>query len=104
MKKTGVILLAGVLVSLLASAALATPRIDSRQAHQRARIAHGRASGQLTRREAARLRAGQRQVRRMERCAESDGLVTRGERRRVERVQDRESRAIYRLKHNRRTV
>jgi len=101
MKKISVILLAGVLASLVSSAALAgTPRIDRREAHQRARIAEGRRSGELTRREMARLNAGQRQVHRMERRAEADGIVTRVERRRIERVQDRESRAIYRLKHN----
>jgi hypothetical protein len=101
MKKISVILLAGVLASLISSAALAgSPRIDRREATQRARIAEGRRSGELTRRERARLNAGQRQVHRMERRAEADGIVTRGERRRIERVQDRESRAIHRLKHN----
>ena len=101
MKKISGILLAGVLASLISSAALAgTPRIDRREACQRARIAEGRRSGELTRRETARLNVGQRRVHRMERRAEADGIVTRGERRRIERVQDRESRAIYRLKHN----
>jgi hypothetical protein len=100
-KKISAILLAGVLASLIASAAMAgTPRVDRREALQRSRIVEGRRSGELTRRELARLNAGQRQVHRMERRAGADGIVTRGERRRIERVQDRESRAIYRLKHN----
>jgi len=103
MKKISLILLAGVLASLVSSAALAgTPRIDRREAWQRARIAEGRRSGELTRRETARLNAGQRRVHRMERRAGADGFVTRGERRRIERAQDRQSRAIYRLKHNQR--
>jgi hypothetical protein len=103
MKKIGTILLAGVLASLLASAAIAgTPRIDRREARQHARIAAGRHSGALTRPESMRLRAGQRHVHRMERRAGRDGVVTRGERQRIERAQDRESRSIYRLKHNRR--
>jgi hypothetical protein len=103
MKKIAAVLLAGILTSLLVSAALAgTPRIDRREARQHARIASGRHSGALTRPEAARLRAGQRHVHRMERRAGRDGVVTRGERRRIERAQDRQSRAIYRLKHNRR--
>ena len=101
MKKISVILLGGVLASLLASAAFAsTPRIDRREARQRARIAEGRLSGQLTRGEVARLRAGQRHVHRMERRANADGVVTRAERRRIERAQDRQSRAICRLKRN----
>jgi hypothetical protein len=100
-KKISAILLAGVLASLIASAALAgTQRVDRREALQRARIAEGRRSGELTRSELARLNTGQRQVHRMERRAGADGIVTRVERRRIERVQDRESRAIRRLKHN----
>lgn len=101
MKQLSVILLAGLLASLISSAALAnSPRIDRRETLQRARIADGRRSGELTRREMARLNAGQRQVHRMERRAEADGIVSRGERRRIEGAQDRESRAIRRLKHN----
>ena len=101
MKKISVILLAGVLASLLATAAFAcTPRIDRREAHQRVRIAEGRVSGRLTRGEVVRLRAGQRHVHRMERRAKADGVVTRAERRRIARTQDRQSRAICRLKHN----
>jgi hypothetical protein len=100
-KKLSIILLVGVLASLVASAALAgTPRIDRREALQRARIAEGRRSGELTRGERARLNAGQRRVHRMERRAGADGVVSRGERWRIERAQDRQSRAIYRLKHN----
>lgn len=105
MKKLVVVLLAGVLTSLLASAAVAgTPRIDHRQARQHARIAQGRVSGQLTRGEMIRLRAGQRHVHRMERRARADGFVSRAERRRIEQAQDRQSRAIDRLKHNPRRV
>jgi len=100
-KKVGVILSAGVLASLVAGAALAgTPRIDHREAMQRARISQGVRSGQLTRREQARLNAGQRRIHRAERRAAADGKFTRAERRRIERMQDRENRAIRRLKHN----
>lgn len=103
MKKIGTILLTGMLASLLANAAFAgTPRIDRREARQHSRIAEGHCSGELTRGEIARLRAGQRHVRRMERRAKADGVVGRGERRRIERSQDRQSRVIHRLKHNRR--
>ena len=82
MKKIGVILLAGVLASLISSAAIAsTPRIGRREALQRARIAQGRQCGDLTRREMVRLNSGQRRVHRMERRAGADGVVTRVERR-----------------------
>ena len=105
MKKLLSILLAGVLTSLFASAAMAgTPRIDRREARQHVRIAQGRCSGQLTRAELWRLRGGQRQVRRMERRASADGVFGPRERWRIERAQDRQSRSIYRLKHNGRRV
>jgi len=87
----------------LATTAFATPRVDHRQFAQHARIHDGVRSGQLTRGEALRLRAGQRRVARVERRAEWDGRVTPGERLRLERLQDRQSRAIWRLKHNART-
>jgi hypothetical protein len=53
--------------------------------------------------ELTRLNAGQSQVHRIERRAAADGIITRGERRRIEQVQDRENRAIRRLKHNARS-
>jgi hypothetical protein len=98
-------LLAAALTLAAASVAAAhtgTPRVDQRQANQRARIAQGVASGQLTRGEVARLRAGQAHVRRVERRAKSDGHVTFAERARLERAQDVQSGRIARLKHNRR--
>ncbi len=110
MKRISLVLLAGILASLVGGAAFAGApaadseagirRIDRREAGQHARIAQGRRSGDLTRGELTRLRAGQRRVHRMERRAQADGFVTGTERGRIERVQERESRAIYRLKHN----
>jgi hypothetical protein len=103
MKKLTFLLLAGMLASLMASAAIAgTPRIDRREAHQRERIRDGRTSGRLARGERVRLNAGQRHILRMERRAGRDGVFTRRERMRIERAQDRQSRRIWRLEHNRR--
>lgn len=75
-------------------------RRDVRQGAQRARIHEGVENGSLTRGEAARARAGQRHVRRMERRAEADGNVTAAEKAKIEHAQDRESRKIHRMKHN----
>ena len=101
MKKLSTILLAGVIASLVAGVAFAgTPRVDRREAYQHARIAQGRASGNLTRGEAWRLRSGQRHIRRMERRAGANGSYSRWERRRLERAQDRQSRRIHRFRHN----
>lgn len=87
----------------LASANDSTPRVDRREHRQHARIRHGVRSGELTRGEAMRLRAGQVHVRRMELRAKADGRVGSRERARLERAQDRQSRHIYRLKHNQRS-
>jgi uncharacterized membrane protein YebE (DUF533 family) len=77
-----------------------TPRIDQRQANQEKRIEAGEKSGQLNQREAARLEKGQARVQKMEDKAVADGKVTARERARIEKAQNRESRRIYREKHD----
>ena len=85
----------------LASAHTFNPRVERREWRQHSRIQQGARSGQLTRGERRRLVVGQRHVFRMERRAGADGWWSRGERARLEHAQDRQSRRIYRLKHNR---
>lgn len=80
----------------------ATPGIDKREANQEKRIEQGVKSGTLTKREAARLEAGQDKVEKMEDKAEADSKVTKQERKRIHREQNRQSRRIYDKKHNRR--
>ena len=80
--------------------AQATPGIDKRQAEQQKRIDQGVKSGQLTRREAARLERGQAKVQRMEDRAKADGVVTAKERRQIQHEQDKQSKFIAREKHN----
>lgn len=107
MKAFRLLLLAVALTSVTASLASAhpsTPRVDRRQAMQHSRIREGVRSGELTPGERSRLRAGQRHVRRIERRAIADGSMSRHERRHLERAQDRQSRRIARLKHNRRSI
>lgn len=91
-------LISGVLLAGAASAG--TPVVDQRQADQRARINEGVASGELTRREAAGLRAEQAHVRREEREAKADGVVTRRERRHMQRELDQSSANIHEQKHD----
>lgn len=95
----GLTLLLGALV-LATTASAATPNIDARQANQRARIHQGVASGELTPREAAALRAQQAHIRREERAAKADGVVTRGERRHLQQDLNRADRSIARQKHD----
>jgi hypothetical protein len=88
------------LTATMAFAQTATPRIERREARQDARIHQGVRTGELTRGEAHRLRAGERHIDRMEARAKSDGVVTPRERARINRAQTQESRRIHRLKHN----
>ena len=82
----------------------ATPRVDQREANQQARIAQGAASGQLTPRETNRLEKEQAVVNQAEANAKADGTVTKHERRRLQRLQDRASKDIHRQKHDAQAV
>jgi hypothetical protein len=75
-------------------------RIDNREIRQEQRIDQGIASGQLNRRETARLDAGQNRIDRMENRALSDGSLSGRERLSIEHAQDRQSRQINRQKHD----
>lgn len=75
-------------------------RADRRQHRQGARIRQGVKSGEITRGEAKHLRKQQRRIRRVEKRAESDGTVTDQEQQRLENMQDRASKTIFRAKHN----
>lgn len=77
-----------------------TPRIDQRQENQDKRIDQGVKSGQLNQKEAARLEKGQARVDKMENKATADGKVTAKERRRIEHAQDKQSKKIYRERHD----
>ena len=78
----------------------ARKRMDRRQTKQAVRAAHGVKNGELTKGEFRSIKRGQRRVRRAERKAKADGDVTLKEKAKIEAMQDRQSRKIYRLKHN----
>ena len=93
--------LLAIAVLLLSPLAMAgTPSVDARQDRQHARIEQGVASGALTPHEAGRLRAQQVRIERRETRFKSDGVVSRGERLRLQRSQQRAHRNIRRHKHN----
>ena len=78
-----------------------TPRINKREHNEQQRINQGIRSGELTRREADRLEAGMARIRTNERFARmSGGGINPRERVRLNRELNRESRAIYRQKHD----
>jgi len=96
MKKLLVVAVLGAL-SLPAFAQLnSTPRIDQRQENQERRIEEGVRTGQINRREEARLRAELRDIRRMERRAMADGRISRYEQAQIEQAQNQLSRNIAR--------
>lgn len=77
-----------------------TPVVDQRQQNQRHRIQQGVVSGELTRTEAADARHDQRKIRRSERRAKADGVVTPREQAKLNRKQNRASRQLRRDKHD----
>ncbi|MBW2295599.1 MAG: hypothetical protein JRG94_25355 [Deltaproteobacteria bacterium] len=97
------IALSFVLSSFVASSASAG-HPGARQLRQRARIQTGIENGSLVRPEARRLRHEQTHVRRARRrMLSDDGRLGSAERARLDRMQDRASRHIFRAKHNART-
>ncbi|MGW8205637.1 MAG: hypothetical protein ACWGMY_01610 [Hyphomicrobiaceae bacterium] len=87
-------------VSMPAATAGIYDRVDVRRAEQAQRIQQGIRSGELTRAEAAKLKAQQAQIRHLERKAERDGRNTRSERARINAAQNASSRSIYAEKHD----
>jgi hypothetical protein len=76
--------------------------VDRRAARQQERIAEGMKSGQLTEKESARLEKREAKIDgeiARDRAA-NGGKLTPAERRKVNREQNRASRAIYRQKHD----
>jgi hypothetical protein len=71
-----------------------TKRIDKRQTVQEKQIEKGAKSGQISKKEAARLKEQQNRIDRAEKKAAADGKVTKEERARLERMQDTQGRQI----------
>ena len=87
-----------------AAPAASTPRVDKREANQDTRIQNGVASGQLNAKETFRLEKEQAVINRAETKAEADGKVSRAERRRLHKMQNRASKDIYLQKHDAQTA
>lgn len=90
--------------SLAAALPAAAQPIDAREHNQAVRIEQGERSGALTRGEAARLDAREARLHRTEARVRfrDGGYLTSHARRVVARMENRDSHAIYRLKHNHR--
>jgi hypothetical protein len=98
--KTKFTIIAAFALALGVSSADAQIRHRAQRQHQR--IRHGVKSGELTKPEARNLREDQKDLHQDIKLAKSDGKVTPGERRIIKKEENKDSREIYRKKHNRR--
>jgi len=74
--------------------------ISKTQKLQKHRIKQGVKSGELTRVEAKKLNAQQRNIQKTKAVAKADGVVTKKERKIIKTKQAKASKAIYRQKHD----
>jgi len=104
--KMSTIALAAILAApaLMVAQTATAQTINQRKGNQQDRIANGVRSGQLTAGETARLEHQEAGINREERGmrAQDNGHLTAQDRRTINRQQNRESRRIYRDKHNNR--
>jgi hypothetical protein len=87
-----------------AAPAASTPRVDKREAMQDTRIQNGVASGQLNAKETYKLEKEQAAINKAETHAKADGKVTKAERHRLHKMQNRASHDIHAQKHDAQTA
>jgi hypothetical protein len=87
-------------MAFLGTLSFADATVNQRERRHEARIGRGAATGELTRAEYARLQRAQARIQRREARARSDGDFTRKERARINHELNRQSRHIYRQKHD----
>ena len=92
--------LAGAFVLAVSTTALSAPTIHERMDHMEVRIQRGLKTGDLTRREADRLREELREIKRREDRMRSDGRLNDRERARLHEDLDRLDRHITREKRD----
>jgi len=85
---------------VLPAVAQSNQEINARKENQQDRIAQGVKSGQLTAGETSRLEAREAHINRQEARMKANGGLTAADRAKINREQNRTSRAIYRDKHN----
>ncbi|HVZ98002.1 MAG TPA: hypothetical protein VG847_14065 [Chitinophagaceae bacterium] len=83
--------------------ASARAQVRRRTVRQQERIHQGVKSGELTHPEAAKLRSNERGIHQDIKAAKSDGKITPAERKDIRQDERKNSREIYRKKHNLRT-
>ena len=88
------------LVSFVLAFQAEARRDQRRENRQQGRIAEGIQSGELNKHEARRLNRGQRRVDHAQEKAMADGEMTAKEKLKIEKMQDVQSKRIYRQKHD----
>lgn len=92
--------LSTLVLTFIVSLSAEARRDQRREGRQQGRIGQGIESGELTKHEARKLHRGQRRVDRAQEKAMSDGLVTDQEKYKLEKMQDIQSKRIYKEKHD----
>ncbi len=78
-----------------------TDASDQRQENQEKRIEEGVASGELTKKEAHRLKKQQKHIGKVEEKMEADGELSKKEAHKLNKMQNHASKAIHAQKHDR---
>ena len=81
-----------------------TPNIDKRQERQQKRIAAGVNTGALTAQETTNLEKREAKIDADKQAAKADGNVSKEERAKLQREENRASKKIYQKKHNAKTA
>jgi hypothetical protein len=89
-------------VAFLSIATISAEAQTGKAKRQHHRIKQGVKSGELTHAEAKNLRNDQKEIREEKKEAKADGIVTPAERKELRKAKRKESREIYRKKHNKR--
>ena len=99
--KTITVIFVTTILALMWCSAAWADRSNIRDHRQTQRIRQGVRSGEITRPEVRRLKKEQRRIDSAYHRASADGHVNWRERQRLDKMQDRASRHIYQVKHNR---
>ncbi len=95
-----VMILAFISIASMSNAQTKTPDVTKRQENQQERIAQGVQNGELTARETKHLEGREAKIQHDKKEAKADGKVTPRERAKLQREENRTSRAIHRQKHD----
>ena len=100
MKRIPMVLVISMALVFMAANVSLAGHMGQRQRNQHKRIAKGIGSGEITHREFLRLEREQWLFQQAKRRARADGWLSPQEKRRLDRMQDRASRHIYKAKNN----